>query len=129
MSTPLGAFVTQLARFFDELVDTIPEEKEIKMAREAINGAKKINPRLLLDLFHAHLYVDFHRAIADGNVDYIVAKGREMVSTKFNEMMPAITIFDKYWPNLSTGTQDAIFKYLRVLCVLCERAQGIPSDM
>jgi hypothetical protein len=129
MSTPLGVFVTQLSRFFDELVDTIPEEKEIKMAREAINGAKKINPRLLLELFHVHLYVDFHRAIADGNVEYIVLKGREMVSNKFNEMMPAITIFDKHWPTLSSGTQDAILKYMKVLCVLCERALGLPADM
>ena len=129
MSTPLGAFVTQLSRFFDELVETIPEEKDIKMAREAINSAKKINPRLLLDLFHVHVYNEFHRAIAEGNVEYIVVRGRQIVETNFNEIMPAIMLFDKHWPALSSGTQEAILKYMKVLCVLCERAMGLRSDM
>jgi hypothetical protein len=124
MSTPLGAFVTQLSRFFDELIEAIPEEKEIKMAREAINSAKKINPRLILDMFYTHVFVDFNRAIAEGNIEYIVMKGREKVATQFNEVMPAITIFDKHWATLSDVNKDAILKYMKVLCILCERAHA-----
>jgi len=36
----LGAFNNQLIRFFQELRDTFPEERDIKMALEAIEGAK-----------------------------------------------------------------------------------------
>ena len=129
MSTPLGAFIAQLSRFMDELVETIPEEKDIKMGREAINSAKKVNPRLILDLFNVHIYVPLHRAIATGDINYIREKGREMVSTQFNEMMPAVMIFDKHWHTLTGGTQEAILKYMKVLCVLCERVLGLPNDM
>jgi hypothetical protein len=73
--------------------------------------------------------VDFHRAIADRQVDRIIAQARQKVATQFNEIMPAITLFDKHWVGLGEPNKEAIWKYLTVLCVLCERAKGIPSDM
>ena len=127
MST-LSVFGTQLVRFFEELVETFPEEKDIRMASEAISGARKINPRLILDLFYEHFYVDFHRAVAEKDVGTLVALGRQKIATKFNEIMPAIAIFDKHWGGLTEPNRDAIWKYLTVLCVLCEKARGLPSD-
>ena len=64
----LGAFVTQLVNFFDELCNTFPEERDIKMATEAVKGAKKINPRLILDLFTEHVYNDLATAVAKRDV-------------------------------------------------------------
>jgi hypothetical protein len=127
MST-LSAFGTQIVRFFEELVETFPEEKDIRMASEAISGARKINPRLILDLFYEHFYVDFHRAVAEKDVATLVAVGRQKIATKFNEIMPAIAIFDKHWGGLTEPNRDAIWKYLTVLCVLCEKSRGLPSD-
>ena len=127
MST-LSAFGTQLVRFFEELVETFPEEKDIRMASEAISGARKINPRLILDLFYEHFYVDFHRAVAEKDVATLVAVGRQKIATKFNEIMPAIAIFDKHWGGLTEPNRDAIWKYLTVLCVLCEKSRGLPSN-
>lgn len=121
----LGAFTNQIVQFFEDLSLTVPEEKSIKMAAEAIKGAKKINPALILDLFYEHIYKDMHVAIDLRNVDMINAYGRVKIQSQFNEIMPAITIFDKHWPSLSSGSQDAIWKYLKVLCVLCERIKGI----
>lgn len=125
----LGTFTTQLVNFFEELQETFPEERDIRMATEAITGARKVNPRLVLDLFYEHLYVDFHRAIADRQVDRIIAQARQKVATQFNEIMPAITLFDKHWAGMAEPNREAIWKYLTVLCVLCERAKGIPTDM
>jgi hypothetical protein len=98
------------------------------MASEAISGAKTINPRLILDMFYEHFYVDFHRAVAEKDVATLVAVGRQKISTKFNEIMPAIAIFDKHWAGLTEPNRDAIWKYLTVLCVLCEKTRSLPSD-
>jgi len=122
----LGAFTNQMVAFFESLAETIPEEKSIQMAAEAIRGAKKINPKLILDLFYDHIYRDLHVAIDAKDVEAINVYGRMKIQGQFNEIMPAITIFDKHWPTLSPGTQDAIWKYLKVLCVLCERLKGNP---
>jgi hypothetical protein len=120
----LSAFSNQIVKFFEELSDVIPEEKDIKMATEAIKGAKKINPRLILDLFYEHIYVDLNDAITRRDQPFIVEYGKKKIATQFNEIMPAITLFDRHWPTLSVSTQDAIWKYLKVLCVLCEKVKA-----
>ena len=120
----LSAFSNQIVKFFEELSEVIPEEKDIKMATEAIKGAKKINPRLILDLFYEHIYVDLNDAITARDQPFIVEYGRKKIATQFNEIMPAITIFDRHWTSLSVSTQDAIWKYLKVLCVLCEKVKS-----
>jgi len=117
----LSAFTTNLVQFFEEMSEAVPEEKSIKMATEAIKGAKKINPRLILDLFYEHIYKDLKVHILERNLEAINVYGRVKIQGQFNEIMPAIAIFDKHWASLSTGTQDAIWKYMKVLCVLCER--------
>ena len=123
----LGAFTNQMVSFFESLAETIPEEKSIQMAAEAIKGAKKINPKLILDLFYEHIYKDLHVAIDAKDVNAINVYARAKIQGQFNEIMPAIMIFDKHWPTLSLGTQDAVWKYLKVLCVLCERIKGISA--
>jgi hypothetical protein len=39
-------------------------------------------------------------------------------------MMPALAIFDKHWATLSEMNRVAIWKYLKVLMVLCEKARS-----
>jgi hypothetical protein len=120
----LGAFNTQLIRFFEELSETYPEERAIKQALEAIQGAKKINPKLILDLFWEHVYRDLSEAIANEDDVRVVAYAKAKIAGQFNEMSPALLIFDKHWATMTEANQKAIWKYLRVLCLLCEKARS-----
>jgi hypothetical protein len=119
----LSAFVTQLIRFFEDLSGTFPEEKDIKMALEALEGAKKINPRLILDLFRDHIYNDLAEAIRREDVNTIVEVAQRKIATQFNEILPALSIFQKHWPTLDDTNRTAIFKYLKVLIILCEKCE------
>jgi hypothetical protein len=120
----LTAFTTQLVNFFDELCNTFPEEKDIKMATEAIKGAKKINPRLILDLFTEHVYNDLGPAVAKRDVIQIRQVAQQKISTQFNEMISALAIFDKHWDSMGPQNQEVIWQYLKVLCILCEKARA-----
>ncbi len=120
----LTAFTTQLVNFFDELCNTFPEEKDIKMATEAIKGAKKINPRLILDLFTEHVYKDLAPAVAKRDVVQIRQVAQQKIATQFNEMISALAIFDKHWDSMGTANQEVIWQYLKVLCILCEKANS-----
>lgn len=120
----LGAFTTQLVNFFDELCTTFPEEREIKMATEAIKGAKKINPRLMLDLFYDHVYSDCAEAISRRDVIAIRQIAQRKISTQFNEMISALSIFDKYWDSMGSSNQEVIWQYMTVLCRLAERIKS-----
>jgi hypothetical protein len=119
----LTAFTTQLVNFFEELCNTFPEEKDIKMATEAIKGAKKINPRLILDLFTEHVYNDLAPAVAKRDVVHIRQVAQQKISTQFNEMISALAIFDKHWDSMGSKNQEVIWQYLKVLCILTEKAR------
>ena len=120
----LTAFNVQLLNFFEELCDTFPEERDIKMATEAVKGAKKINPRLVLDLFMDHVYNDLAPAIVSRDVLEIRKVAQHKLSTQFNEMISALAIFDKHWDTMGTANQEIIWQYLKVLCILAEKARA-----
>ena len=120
----LNAFTTQLVNFFEELCTTFPEERDIKLATEAINGAKKINPRLILDLFTEHVYIDLSSSITNRDIGHIRQIAQKKLSTQFNEMISALAIFDKHWDTMGTANQEVIWKYLKVLCILSEKARA-----
>lgn len=117
----LNAFTTQLVNFFDELCTSFPEEKDIRMAAEAVKGAKKINPRLILDLFREHVYKDCAQAIYDKDIAAIRRLVVHKLTTQFNEMISAMAIFNKHWDTMGDNNRDAIMNYLKVLCILSEK--------
>lgn len=118
----LSAFNTQLIQFFDELCSAFPEEKDIKMATEAVKGARKINPRLILDLFREHVYNDCAQAIYSKDIHAIREMVVKKITTQFNDMLVALSIFNKHWDTMGDKNRDVIMQYLKVLCLLCEKA-------
>jgi hypothetical protein len=129
MSTTLGAFCVQIIRFFEELTESYPEERDIKLGLEAIQGAKKINPKLILDLFYEHVYKDAHEIIAEENDEAVVAYAKQKIDGQFNEMSSALVIFQKHWDTMPESNRSAIWKYLKVLCILCAKAKGLPPPI
>jgi hypothetical protein len=125
----LGAFNTQLIRFFKELSETYPEERDIKLAVEAIEGAKKINPKMILDLFKDYVYDDLNEPIQREDEEYVLDFAKKKISDKFNEMSPALIIFDKHWSTMTEQNQKAIWNYLKVLCILCKKALDARSPV
>ena len=121
----LGAFNTQLVNFFDELCNSFPEERDIRMATEAIKGAKKINPRLLLDLFREHVYKDASSGIYQKDFQLVRSYAQKKVENQFNEMTSALALFDKHWDTMGSTNQTIIWQYLNVLCLLCEKATAV----
>jgi hypothetical protein len=120
----LSAFNTQLVNFFEELVGTFPEEKDIRMGLEAIQGAKKINPRLILDLFYEHVYKDLAEPINRRDIELVQRVAHQKIATQFNEIMPALAIFDRLWTKMTPSNQEVVWKYMKVLCILCEKSRA-----
>jgi hypothetical protein len=121
--TYLSSFTGQLVDFMKNLTETIPEEKSIKMGYEMLLMTKKINPRLILDLFDEHIAGPLSEAINQRNLEYIQAYARAKAESEHNEILPAIAVFDKYWTTLSPSSQDSIWKYMKVLCILAKKAK------
>ena len=118
----LSAFNNRLVEFFDDMSDTYPEEKDIKGAAEALKALKKINPKMILDLFKDYVYDDLNEPIQREDEEYVLNYAKKKISNNFNEMSPALIIFDKHWATMTEQNQKAIWYYLKVLCILCRKA-------
>lgn len=121
MTSVLGVFTIQLIRFFEDLYMTFPEERDIKSAIELIKFAKASNPKIIIDLYYEHVYKDLHEQIKREDAEYIIEYAKDKIDNQFNEISPALNIFNKYWTKMSDNNKKSIWNYLKVLCVLCEK--------
>ena len=64
-------------------------------------------------------------AIAKEDVDQIILYGRVKINSQYNEISPALSIFDKHWDGLSEANRGVIWKYLKVLISLSEKSQSV----
>jgi hypothetical protein len=122
--TKLGFFNEKLTEFFRDLAFAFPEERDLQTALEYIEFAKKSNPRLILDMFYENVYVGANELIQNDDEAGVITFARDTISKKYNEILPALAIFDKYWDSLDTQNRETIWKYLKVLCILCEKAKA-----
>ena len=66
-----------------------------------------------------------HEFIEEENDDGLVTYAKAKVNSQFNEMSSALLIFDKHWETMADSNRSAIWKYMKVLCVLCAKAKGL----
>jgi len=118
----LGFFNDKLMEFFRDLAYAFPEERDLQKAVEYIEMAKRSNPKLILDMFHQHVYLGAHEMIEKDDEEGVVAFAKKKIENEYNEISSALSIFDKHWASLDNSNREAIWKYLKVLCVLCEKA-------
>jgi len=124
MATVLGVFNSKLIGFFEDLAETFPEEKDIKSALEMLQFAKKSTPTMILAMFVEYVQKPLHDSIMKEDENAIIEFARASINTQFNEISPALMIFDKHWVNLSDANRQAIWKHLKVLVLLAERASN-----
>jgi hypothetical protein len=106
-------------------METFPEERDIKMALETLQSARKINPRLISDMFYEHVARDLREYIAKEQEDQIIVYAQSKISTQFNEILPALAIFNKHWAGLTEPNRAVIWKYLKALVALNDRARTV----
>ena len=123
-TSTLGLFTDKLVAFFEDLAATYPEERDIKMALEAIQGAKKINPKLVLDLFINNVAKPLHDDILAEDDVKVFSYAKGIINTKYNEILSALMIFDRHWPTMSDSNRKAIWNYLKVLVILSDKARA-----
>jgi hypothetical protein len=79
-------------------------------------------------MFYEHVTSPLRDAIVKEDDQAISAFARGKISQQFNEILPAISIFDKHWVTLSDDNRQIIWKYLKVLIVLNQKARDAKNQ-
>lgn len=120
----LGNFCNLLIQFFEDLSESYPEEKDIKMATSALSLMKQANPRLVHTVFMQQVHKKFKDAIMSEDEEFILNRAREVLNAEYAEISYAFVIFDRHWSVMSSGNRQQIWKYLKSLIILAEKASA-----
>ena len=107
--------------FFEDLSESFPEERDIKSALEIIKFAKASSPRIAMELYYENVFKAVNEAVKNEDAEFIIQYASKMIETQFNEISPALTIFNKHWHTMSDSNKKSIWNYLKVLNTLVER--------
>lgn len=118
----LGAFCNQLVAFFEDLTETYPEERDIQVATQALRLLKQANPRLMHTVFMENVHAKYAKHILAEDEEYIIAHAREVMNSQYAEINYAFWIFDKHWSTMTETNKQHVWKYVKSLILLAERA-------
>jgi hypothetical protein len=120
---PLRVFCDQLIAFFEDISDTYPEEKDLKVAVPALKLLAKANPRMVHTVFKDVVYTEFSQHILDENEEYVLKRSKEIMETKFSDVAYAFLIFDRHWSTMTETNKQHMWKYMKTLILLCDRVK------
>ena len=114
------AFNSVMEEFLNELKETFPEEKKIKVYYNSFLTLKKVNQRKVLDTFMAEVAKHSEK---------IVNKDESYFLDSDDDFLKELNI-KKWWTSdLSQNTKDAIWQYLNTLFVLGTTISNIPANV
>jgi hypothetical protein len=118
----LGAFCNQLVAFFEDLTETYPEERDIQVATQALRLLKQANPRMMHKVFMENVHAKYAPYILAEDDEYIIAHARDVLDSQYAEINYAFWIFDKHWSTMTETNKQHVWKYVKSLILLAERA-------
>ena len=114
------AFNSMMEEFINELIETLPEEKALKIESTKFQTLRKANSKKVVE--------GFMNAIGPYQND-IQNKNEKLMTGNDIEFLNKLNI-KKWWTkDLSNNTKDAIWSYLQTLVMLGTTITSIPADM
>ena len=125
MANNLAAFNNKLLEFVEDLSETYTEEREIKVALDALKMLKKANPKLIHTSFMEYVYPEFHTPVKTEDENALKIKAKTILNSEYKDYAFAYIIFDRHWSTMSETNKKAFWSWCKVIVVLAERAAGI----
>ena len=110
-----------MGQFLTELRSTFPEEPKLKTYESNFNMMKKMNPRVVVELFMASVK-QYQNEIMAQNEEFLIQKSNDI------EFLKDLNIRKWWTPELSVNTKNAIWQYLKTLVTLGNLIMSIPTD-
>jgi hypothetical protein len=119
----LGAFCNQLLAFFEDMSETYPEEKDIRMAASALKLLKQANPRLIHTVFMNAVNQELIDHVLVEDELYVIEKAREILNSKYSEIAYAFWIFDKHWGTMTDTNKRHVWDYFKTIVLLAQKVE------
>ena len=119
----LKAFNDHFIEFFEDVERVFPDNKDIVSAKRAIMTFRKMNPRILILVFHNSVGRLYREHINNGNLNFFVekdytidiqnVKNADVLIQKINALREPVN-------NMNVADQDKVISYLNNLVYLSD---------
>lgn len=120
-STILKGFNTHFFEFIDDIIQSFPENQNIKNAKTTFEIFKKANPTSILKAWNNFVYQPYKDVIAEGDIGFFFDKDYKNDLTYLknaNEVMKIIDTLREPVKNMSDSSKSSTMKYIQNLCKL-----------
>lgn len=117
----LNAFNTQFFDFIEDIDHVFSEDTSIKKAKIALSMIKKVNPTLIIKIWHTYVCSQYETEINNGNIDFFIEKDYKKDFVYINYSDDIISNIEKLRGpvrNMSKENQEKSLMYVKNLCIL-----------
>lgn len=74
MSNILTGFNEHFMEFLNDIENVFPEDADIKTAKNALSAVRKVNPKMIIKIWHSYICLKYNNEIENGNIDFFINK-------------------------------------------------------
>jgi len=119
----LQAFNNHFEEFIDDVVRVFPDDKEIATASNALKKMRKVNPKLIINVFIEYIQIPYGSQIMNNNIKFFLEK--DYSDNLSNEILSKVNSIKGPIADMDVEEQTKVIKYLQNLCKLCELYNNI----
>ena len=122
-SNILKGFNNHLSEFFDDIIHIFPDDIEIKKAHQSLTNLKKINPKIIINVWKTYISDHYSQQIEEGNIEYFLNKNytSDLQDSDYNkEILEKIERMKNSIGLMGDDNKEKTIKYLQNLNKLCK---------
>ena len=119
----LKTFNNQLSELFEDIIRIFPNDKEIYLAYTSLTTLKKMNPKLIINVWKKYIMDTYNNEIENGNIDYFLNKNYtdDLKNTEYaNEILSKIEKIREPIKSLTDENKTKTIQYIQNLTNLCK---------
>jgi len=119
--TILKAFNNHFLEFVDDLITIFPNDYDLKTAYTFIEGLKKVNPKIIIDIWNSWILEHYKIEIDNGDFTFFENKDYTYDLGESNSrLLNAVENFKNKCSQLDKKNKNKSMKYVQNLSTLCE---------
>ena len=118
--TILKGFNNHFLEFGDDLITIFPNDYDLKTAYTFIEGLKKINPKIIIDVWYNWILKHYKVEIEEGDFTFFENKDYSYDIGENSKLLKAVENFKNKCVKLDRKNKEKSMKYVQNLSKLCE---------
>lgn len=117
----LDKFNDTIEEFLDDIIRVFPEDDDMQLYKFGLKGMRIASPKTVCQEYYQGVTIPYYDKISSKDEKFFME--HDFTEVK-NDVPDGVRILNKtlnYWKELSSEDKEAVWKYLKVLCVLSKK--------